>query len=381
MDQAQLQAKIAFYYQKLPEQTKVLFAGMSWLEILKEIDVKYGLNDEQVKTLGTETTILLLGIVSIDDYLQTIRAEIKLEGNKTEEIINEIGEKIIKDVAPLLYQAFNDNMTELMQEKFGKKFDERLASLPENIKEAISDSNYQTSIYEIGNKYSLSIEQIGILEEITIKVMTGMIKPDQYENEIKNKITIQAEKIKDVVSEINERVFKNIKELLMNNWDKEEKLPTPPYIEKKEDAVPLPPPAYNNEVKGKAIEKQIEKEIVKDIIKKTPSEFNKSDMFKEHGIEILSDEVKRVEYREEIPKKEREETRNINTTDNMNIYTEQKADDSTKSNIVTDKLFGNTSSKTVVSDYSLPKINTQMKPVEESTSILPKQHDPYHEVI
>jgi hypothetical protein len=41
------------------------------------------------------------------------------------------------------------------------------------------------------------------------------------------------------------------------------------------------------------------------------------------------------------------------------------------SNIIADKLFGNTTSKTTVSDYSLPKISNDQEHI----------HDPYHEAI
>ena len=101
MDQVQLQEKISLYYQKLPEETKVLFAGMSWIETLKEIDTKYSLNDEQIQTLGTETTILLLSIISPDDYEQTLRNNLNLEEEKVTQILKDINEKIINDVSPL----------------------------------------------------------------------------------------------------------------------------------------------------------------------------------------------------------------------------------------------------------------------------------------
>lgn len=336
MDQTQLQEKIALYYQKLPEETKVLFAGMSWIETLQEINVKYSLKEEQIKTLGTETTILLLGIISLEDYVQTLKTEIQIEDNKTDQIIDEIGEKILKDIAPLLYESYSKNVEEIITERFGKGFDERISSLSPKIQEAINNSNYQSYIYTIGNKYALNIDQIGILEEITTKVMTGILPPDKYESEIKSKISIEEGVVSKMMLEINENIFKNIKELLKENWDKNSGLV--PAVENKEDVVPLPP--YKVITNDKKVE-----------------EINNHDEYKEHGIEILSDDVPTpptIETKKEVK----------------------------PINIFENKLSGSTSSKTTVSDYSIPKINQAVSPAPKMQGDLPaKPHDPYREIL
>ncbi len=353
MDQTQLQEKIALYYQKLPEETKVLFAGMSWLEILKEIDVKYLLNEEQIKTLGTETTLLLLGVIDLEGYVENIRAEIKIESIKIDAILDEVGEKILKDVAPLLYETYNNNVAELMKEKYGNKFDERLSSLPKKIKEAIDDSNYQTSIYQIGQKHGLNISQIGDLEEVTTKVMVGTINPSQYENELKVKIS--TEKTKEILPEINEAVFKNIKEILKENWDKieNEDIPLPPYAIKKEDIVPLPPPSYNNEVKIVEVEqKKVEpnEEIGRD----------ESNFYMKHGVEILQNE-----------NHEEKEEQSIKT-----------GFEKSGMNILMEKLVNPSTSKTTVSNYSIPNKISQIEHLPQTSGDAQKKpHDPYHEEI
>lgn len=334
MDQTQLQEKIALYYNKLPEQTKVLFAGMSWLETLKEIETKYLLDDSQIKTLGTETTLLLLGIVNLDDYEKTLRMEIKIPEIQMDEIINEIGEKIIKDIAPLVYESFNKNVSDLMKEKYGDKIDERISQLPEKIKEAINNSGYQTSIYEIGNKYSLNIHQIGQLEEITTKVMVGVLNPNKYEEEIKSNINTPPEKLVSLINEINEKVFKNIKGILMEIWTKKDtaNVPLPPYMKKDILEVPIPTKKEISIEEEKVVENNI---------------------YKESGIEILSDNT---------PLENKGVSKEISTN-----------------NIVTDKLFGKTINNTTVTDYTVTnKIKELSNEKEEATT---KPHDPYHEVI
>ncbi|HAQ02674.1 hypothetical protein A2467_02650 [Candidatus Nomurabacteria bacterium RIFOXYC2_FULL_36_8] len=243
MDQTELQEKIVLYYQKLPEETKVLFAGMSWLETLKEIDTKYSLNDAQIETLGTETTILLLGIISLEDYVQTIKDEIKLEGTGTDNMLDEIGDKILKDIAPLLYESYEKNVMELEKEN----------------------------------------------------VSTDTV-------------------------------------------------PLPPYAEKKQAVEPK----------------------VNPIINSAYSHNNETDMYREHGIDVISNDYPQT-TKMDILKKQEE-------------LQEEKHNDN--SNIIANKLFNNTASQKVVTDYSIPKVN----PLLNNNSlpqggISTKPHDPYHEEI
>ena len=58
------------------------------------------------------------------------------------------------------------------------------------------------------------------------------------------------------------------------------------------------------------------------------------------------------------------------------------SEEKTTSNIISNKLFNNTASQTVVTDYSIPKINTKIEPISTMQgSALSKPHDPYHEEI
>lgn len=116
MDQKQLQQKIAEYYVKLPEDLKVFFAGMSWIASIQDISLKYTLNTEQIETLTTETTLLLLCITSTADYVKTIEAELKLPAEAFEKVLNEIGESILKDTYQKLDEGFLNNLETLDKE-------------------------------------------------------------------------------------------------------------------------------------------------------------------------------------------------------------------------------------------------------------------------
>ncbi|MFA6339255.1 MAG: hypothetical protein WCW87_04355 [Candidatus Paceibacterota bacterium] len=212
MDQTQLQQKIAEYYQKLPKETQEVFSSMHWLETLQTISKKYGLNEEQIQTLGTETTLVLLGIIHLDEYEEILIKEIKISEESIEKMILEINDSILKTIRPQLAEVFNKN-NKLIN---GEGLDERFDNLSKEARDAIEKSDYQTKIYEIGQKYNLTISQMGVLGESTIKVMLGITPPDKFEESLKE-LKISAEKIIEIVNDINNQILKKIREELVKN--------------------------------------------------------------------------------------------------------------------------------------------------------------------
>jgi len=328
MNKEQLQQNIAKYYAKLPVELQQFFSSMEWMRILNNISEKYSLNEEQISTLGTETTILLLGIVHADEYKKTLEKNINLPKNIFETMFSEIDNSILKNIYTELDQAFTINVDSLLEEKYGgdKKLDERFINLPKEVQVAINESNYQVTLYSIAEKYKLNVEQMGVLEEITTKVMLGMVHPDKYEEELALKIAIPRNSISSVVNDVNDSILKTIREILKKHWDenrviKNEELKirneNTPTI-KKDDDVPLPPYA-RPEIKE--IQKPIEKiEVAKPV--------------------------------QDV----------INTT----------------KNILEEKLNGPTVSTHVVSDYSKNKVSSLPTQVNNTNSPQ-KSHDPYRE--
>lgn len=111
MEQEELQKNIALYYSKLPKETQEVFSSMIWLETLKKISIKYSLNEEQIKTLGTETTLVLLGIVHVIDYEKNLIKEIQIPRATFDEMFLEINDSILKPVLSQITQTFEENTT------------------------------------------------------------------------------------------------------------------------------------------------------------------------------------------------------------------------------------------------------------------------------
>lgn len=233
MNQEQLQQKIAEYYEKLPKEAQIVFSSMAWMETLKNISVKYNLSAEQLETLGTETTLVLLGIIHIEEYQDILEKNLGLEKEILEKIKTEINENILKTIKEDLSKTFESNAISLAEKEAPivekvPDFDPRFMSMPKSVQEAIALSNWKENLYKIAQKHKLTVEQMEVLEEVTIKVIQNEIHPDKYEEELASKITIAKEDISNLVKDVNEEILKKIRES-MRNQKNEEEIPLPPY--------------------------------------------------------------------------------------------------------------------------------------------------------
>jgi len=100
----------------------------------------------------------------------------------------------------------DENTTNIIKERFD--------SLPENIKELILSSHYEETLIEIGGRYHLNVEKLGILERETTMVMLGLTNPNNYENDLTRELNIEKSQGNQIVKEINEKIFFRIRELL-----------------------------------------------------------------------------------------------------------------------------------------------------------------------
>lgn len=384
MDQTQLQQKIAEYYAKLPSDVQKSFSGMEWMENLKMISTAYSLTAEQIQILGTETTLAFLGIIHLDEYENNLIKELNLSKELADKMIAEINEKIFKSLRGQLAQTFTTNAEELAKEKYGQgvPLDERFSKMPKEVQGAISNSNYQENLYKVGQKHKLSIEQMGKLEEVVTKVMLGIIHPDKSTVELASALGISADKATELVNDLNEEVFKNIIEVLKNNWGKESvssslvnkesegvKIPIPPY---KKAAIVTPPvnlpivksassPAQlprNGE--GGNSESKVMSDAGIEMINERPQNQKPADekmTMKEDSILVKSG----ISMVEEKPVVEREHFLPNSETQKKELYDiEHPAN--TPSSIINQKLRGATAQSANVSDYTLPKMSSSLPP-------------------
>jgi len=366
--------KIAKAREEMSPESRAAIDAVSWRLILSGINKKY--TPDQLENLEIETELLLCGLITTEDYPKELEARMRLHKAEVGMLIDEIDKLIFKkiqeELEKRLVQKEKDGPTKV------NRFvpDPRFISLPKSVQEAIYFSSWKEKIYEISQKYKINIEQTGILEDITRKTLLGVIKNEAYEGELKSKIGLPDDKNKEMVTLLNERVFQTIKEL-MKNSSKTGKVPPPPYKKIITNDEPASPHdnsgadglGINNVKEKREIPKPLTPINTKNIEieeeKPTIKEYGGDhvDPYKEHGIEILSDSdingIKLELKKEEVKKPETKPLVNI----------------------MMDKLTNSTSSKTVVSDYSLPKMNNQASSsfMQTEGPNTEKPHDPYHE--
>ena len=90
----------------------------------------------------------------------------------------------------------------------------RMDSLPEVVQNAILNSGWQDKIRQLGKKYSLHIDQIGILENQTFIVLLGLEDPDGFQNNLTTGLGITSLIAQQISIEINETIFKPIRQQL-----------------------------------------------------------------------------------------------------------------------------------------------------------------------
>jgi len=220
MDQTQLQQQIALSYSKLAPDMQQMFSSMSWMETLKILSIKYNLNPRQIEILATETTLVLLGLIRVEEYEDTLTKELEMQDVNLKKLLEEIDSSIFNPVKVDIKEAYNKQIESSVEEKYGdlNNLDARFTKLPKEVQSAIMESNYQNVLFSISNENKLNVEQMGILEEVTNKVLLGIIHPDKYESELQTKLPIPADKISSIVGGVNEKILLPIREILKSNW-------------------------------------------------------------------------------------------------------------------------------------------------------------------
>ncbi len=170
-------------------------------DTLNAIGSKYQLTIEQINILQINTTIVLMGLISQEEFETELGKALGIDLLKISQIAGEVSSKIF-------HHEDQSNIVE--------KLDTRFDRLPKNIQEVIEKSNYQTKLYEISTAHKLSVTEMGVLDTITTDLIVGDIHPDEFKKEVMKKLGFSEEVSRSLVDEINEKVFKDIRGELMN---------------------------------------------------------------------------------------------------------------------------------------------------------------------
>jgi hypothetical protein len=92
---------------------------------------------------------------------------------------------------------------------------ERFRELPKIVQEAIVNSGWENKIRIIAQKNNLVIGDASILESNTFLVMLGIISPKNYLSTLKDELKLPDEILDSIVNSVEDEIFKDIKEKLV----------------------------------------------------------------------------------------------------------------------------------------------------------------------
>lgn len=100
------------------------------------------------------------------------------------------------------------------------KIEQAKAKLPPETLDAISAVDWHTVILGMREKRGYSFEQLGDLETETELLLCGLVSPEEYPKELARRMGISKAQVDELVNEMNDLVFKKIKEELIKNTER-----------------------------------------------------------------------------------------------------------------------------------------------------------------
>ena len=239
-----LQIKIEIAKGKLSENTRRAIESVDFKNIILSMREKKGRDPEQLDELETETELLLCGLIGPDEYQKELEKIMRITPKEMQELVKELNFLIFQNIyekfveitegkkvpmrnisaqvsAPApkaLGEALGEEIpaeNQIKNSNITQTTDPRLDTLPEGVLKIIEDSNYQNTLYEIAQDHKLSVTEMGSLDKVTTNLITGAIHPDEFKNALQKSLYLPKEETGKLVDEINERVFRKIRQKLV----------------------------------------------------------------------------------------------------------------------------------------------------------------------
>jgi len=98
--------------------------------------------------------------------------------------------------------------------------EEKYQNIPNDVREAISSTEVSEKLKSIVDKYKLQFDEGEELTKEIGYVMLGLKSPDYFVRNIQKATNLNQEQAKEIVKDVNEMIFKDIKESLRGIHDK-----------------------------------------------------------------------------------------------------------------------------------------------------------------
>ncbi|MEK7606446.1 MAG: hypothetical protein AAB458_02550 [Patescibacteria group bacterium] len=108
------------------------------------------------------------------------------------------------------------------EQDFNKVIQNRLAELPESVRSAIAHINYPQQVQNLMQRFQLRLDQAGIVDREIMLVLLGMEHPDILLNNLVREGGIARDVATQIVNDLNENIFKAIKQDLVETYTKDQ---------------------------------------------------------------------------------------------------------------------------------------------------------------
>lgn len=107
-----------------------------------------------------------------------------------------------------------------MDPEIEKIIEKQMEKLPGEVKQLFAGEELKNKITNIGTKNRLSIEELGTLQLEIYLVLLGLIHPDNFPITLSENLKIEKTKLDQIINEVNEQVFRDIREKLKEAYEK-----------------------------------------------------------------------------------------------------------------------------------------------------------------
>ncbi len=217
------------HLKNLPPSIQALFNAKDWEHATEAVATEYLLNPDQTAGLKTEVAMTLIGLTDPRDLAKNLAENMDLAADLAEEITISISHQVLPPFIDALAEIKTtatpktDTSADI-RTKFSRitsrfsadQMVERFAALSPKVQGIIMGNDIGATIGPIAQKYDLHVDQAGILAEVAILVILGLIRTTEFINEVEHRLVLPRTKATDIAYEIDQKLFKPIRDDLRN---------------------------------------------------------------------------------------------------------------------------------------------------------------------
>src|SRR3989344_1961759 len=204
-------------------------------EVSKKLAVTHSLSNKNAGILKEEIIFVLLGLTEEGELAQNGQVRLGVSPLRAHEIVSDIKIEIFapvqKSLDELNRQQTTNNKQQIPQSESEASngarpdtgyqtrepelfFEGTVRLTTDNVQKAVASVEVTKQIQTIGQKHQLHVDTVGALLDETQRVMKGGTHPKDYIRNLTKRLSVQDAKAKEIAVDINEQIFRPVRESL-----------------------------------------------------------------------------------------------------------------------------------------------------------------------